>query len=180
MTWEEHEKLYCVVIQQPLNDNDIVETFDRYSDAHNYIYHIEADEHNQQVLKVLKYINTYYVMNIQEVIQQKRDEKRRTEQLILNNKRILRDVLDDFRSLEGKLVKVNYKVEGDQFIIWFHNKKWLSEKLAFLNPRYFIDVKESSYHIYYRYSAISIKSHDTEGLYNFIYDMCIKNEFITQ
>lgn len=44
MTWDEHEKEYCLTVEP--RQQDIHDTFKSYCDAENYIYHYEAWEEN--------------------------------------------------------------------------------------------------------------------------------------
>jgi hypothetical protein len=61
MTWEEHEKEYCLEIEP--RPEDIHDVFDRYCDAENYIYHYECDEYTYPLsMTTVRWNNKYYVV----------------------------------------------------------------------------------------------------------------------
>jgi hypothetical protein len=61
MTWEEHEKEYCLV-KEP-RPEDIHHIFFRYCDAENYIYYYESDENSYPLsMTTVRWDGKYYVV----------------------------------------------------------------------------------------------------------------------
>ena len=65
MTWEEHEKVYCPIIEKLHEECDIYDgPFDSYSSARNFIdcYEQGYDEGNIASLKAIKYNDKYWAV----------------------------------------------------------------------------------------------------------------------
>lgn len=62
MSWEEHEKTYCDIIDSEPLKEEIFEVCGSWADAQNEIYFNDAFEDNHLVLRAVKYRDKYYIV----------------------------------------------------------------------------------------------------------------------